>query len=196
LATRPAGQSEELIVDGYNLLRAAPLLCRLEAVGLQAARQALERALGRYARRCGAHVVVVYDGDGQAGAAAAAVHARAGKAAAGTGGWVDVRFSRVPENADEVIKQEIQHRHGAGYLRVITSDREIRRHARRHRVASTAAADFVRELEEPPPPASPAPLPPPPELDPDLSLSPAEVDAWERLFRERPSTDPGTFERG
>ncbi len=44
--TRP----EHLLVDGYNLIKAAPLLRRHEAVSLEKARWALEQALARYAR--------------------------------------------------------------------------------------------------------------------------------------------------
>jgi predicted RNA-binding protein with PIN domain len=196
VATRGTAEGELLLVDGYNLLRAAPLLQRLEAVSLQAARHALERALSWYARCRKAHVVVIWDGDGQV-EKPAALYGRGHGDAPAAGGWVEVCFSRAPETADDLIKQAIERRHGARYLRVITSDRQIRQHARRHRVATTAAADFVRELEEGPRPVpSPTPLPPPRELDPDLSLSPAEVDAWERLFRERPGADHRTSERG
>jgi predicted RNA-binding protein with PIN domain len=38
VTTRRTAASEELLVDGYNLLKAAPLLGAHEAVSLQAAR--------------------------------------------------------------------------------------------------------------------------------------------------------------
>ena len=162
-------------MDGYNLIHAAPLLSPHREVSLQAGRQALERSLKRYARRRRARVHLFYDGGG-------------GGADPGQGtGLLQIRFSHAPESADDLLKREIQRLHGARYARVVTSDREILRHARRHKLATVTAAEFARELEEPPPAAGAAAEAPPRELDPHLVLDPEEVDRWEQLFRQRPA---------
>jgi predicted RNA-binding protein with PIN domain len=169
--TRP----EQLLVDGYNVIKGDPLLQRHDHISLQAGRQALERALRRYAQVTGARVCVYYDGDASANAA----EERPGQVP------LETRFSRAPEQADDLIKREIQRSHGSRWIRVITSDREIRRFARDHGIATSVVSEFAEELDSPVRPADPTPLAPPPELDPQLSLSPEQVDFWERLFQSR-----------
>lgn len=51
-----------VIVDGYNVIRRVPALARLEAEGLETARNAFEGFLSRYVGRSGNAVTVVYDG--------------------------------------------------------------------------------------------------------------------------------------
>lgn len=168
-----AGEPKEhLLIDGYNLIKADPVLRQHEETSLLAARRALERSLRRYARRTGVSVSVFYDGKRDMQQAQDA----------GSKG-VCIRFARAPETADDLIKRLVQGRHGARYLRVITSDREIRRFAREHKIASTPAPQFAQELEEAPRRSQSRVPPPPPELDPELTLAPEEVDAWEQLFR-------------
>ncbi len=165
---------EHLLIDGYNLIKADPVLRQHEESSLLAARRALERSLRRYVRRTGVSVSVFYDGTRDIQPAQDASSER-----------VYIRFARAPETADDLIKRFVQGRHGARYLRVITSDREIRRFARQHKIASTTAPQFAQELEEAPRRSQSTVPAPPPELDPELTLAPEEVDAWEQLFRNR-----------
>ena len=164
---------ERLLVDGYNLIRAVPRFGRWERDSLQRARSELHRALREYIQQTGARVDLFYDGDGSV--AAPDVQP--------LGDGLCAYFSRRPQLADDLIKDEVQEQHGAKRLRVVSSDREIRNFARRHKVRSTASDAFDAELEQPPPrpKANPDPgeaarrLRPPDER---------EVEEWERLFTQ------------
>ena len=167
--------SEHLLVDGYNIIKADPLLRRREQIGLKAGRDALQQALISYARRSGARITLYFDGD--EGLDLAPVSSRQDP--------VQVLFSRSPEKADDLIKRDIQGKHGAKRLRVITSDREIRRFAQRHKIRSTPAAEFAAELiRRSPSHADLEPLQTPREVDPDLALDEREIEVWEKLFEE------------
>lgn len=165
-------QPEYLLVDGYNLLKAAPLGAREEQLNLKAARQHLEQTLIRYARRVGAHIALFFDGSEEEDLLPSPQRPKE----------IEVFFSRPPEKADDLIKRAIQERRGARCARLISSDRELCRWARRHKIRSTSSAEFLEELERPrqllaiSPPATPR------ELDPDLVLDQDEIDAWEDLF--------------
>ena len=163
--------TEHLLVDGYNLIKTAPLLSQYERTSLRSARIALQKAL---AARRAVSISLFYDGDDEGGG--------------GQRNWgsLRIRYSSSLETADDLIMQEVQSRHGSKRLRVISSDRAIRNFARRHRIRTTSSSDFVDELF--------------PELedsdgdevaylqseDRDApALEPSEIDEWERLFRER-----------
>jgi len=102
------------------------------------------------------------------------------------GGPVQVVFSRPPRTADDLIQEVIQQRHGAKYLRVISSDRQIRDFARRHRVRATPSGEFEQELETPPHPSR---ISPAPEPGREEALSEEQLAEWERIFREGESQD-------
>lgn len=174
MAPSREAQPEHLLVDGYNLIKTIPHFRQREQVSLEAARRALEQALRSYARATDARITLVYDGD----SASEPMISRRQK------GSVEVLFSRSPEKADDLLKKAIQERHGAKRLRLITSDGEICRFARRHKIRFASASEFAEELDDRPgrQPNSDAP-PPPLEFDPDVALEADEVDAWERLFR-------------
>ena len=98
-----------------------------------------------------------------------------------------VVFSDPPASADDLIKEAVQKSHGARRLRVITSDREIRRYAERHKIRSTRSEDFLHELD------APIPAPQPQASEQSGSAKPLttdELDEWERLFTERPAPAP------
>jgi len=176
LAPSRKAQPEHLLIDGYNLIKTIPHFRQREQVSLEAARQTLEQTLRSYARSTDARITLIFDGD-SASEPAVSHHQK---------GSVEVLFSRSPEKADDLLKKAIQQRHGTKRLRLITSDREICRFARRHKIRSTSAAEFADELDNRPdrqqnPDASSPPL----EFDPDIALEADEVDAWEQLFRTR-----------
>jgi predicted RNA-binding protein with PIN domain len=172
MSTQPG--VERLVVDGYNLIKAWPRLRRQERASLELARRSLVRALAEYAARTPAQVVLVFDGDGGTDLPAAQ-----------RCGGVQVLFARAPQKADDVIAELVQRLHRSQRARVISSDRQVRGAARRHRVRSSTADEFVRQLEEParrsPAPAAAAA----PE-----AMDEVELAAWERLFRE----ERGMFE--
>lgn len=163
---------EELLVDGYNLAHAAPHLWPGVPQDLEGTRRAVIQSLSAWTRRTGGSVVLVFDG-GQ-------VPSRPSPGPP----LVEVVFSRPPDKADDVIKQALRQVHGSRRARLVSSDGELRRWARRHGIRSTSAAEFVEELERPAEPAKDKPMPSR-ELDPHLELDEAEVDEWARLFAGR-----------
>lgn len=166
-------RSEHLLVDGYNVIKTDPYLRRREQVSLEAARLSLEQTLRTHAGRSAAFVTLFYDGD------EALEHLPENREQ----GFLQVVFSHPPEKADDLIKQAIQRQHGSKRVRVITSDREIRRFARQHKLRSTPSSEFVDELASQSQSPALAETPPPLEYDPDPRLAPEEVDAWEQLFQ-------------
>jgi predicted RNA-binding protein with PIN domain len=166
---------DHLLVDGYNLIKSGQLFQRRNE-SLEQARLSLQQVLDAYSRRTATKVTLYYDGDGALKRAANSRH-----------GQVEIEFSRSPEKADDLIMRAVQDRHGAKWLRVITSDREIRRFAARHKIRSTSSEDFLDELEAPP--AKPAPPP----ADPKAAarrLDPSQLDEWEKLFTAQRATAP------
>ena len=160
---------EHLVVDGYNLIKAWPRLRRHERSSLELARQSLIRVLGEYAQRTGAQVELYFDGDDGIDQPAVRDCSR-----------VHVVFARPPHKADDLIAEFVQHKHGSKRVWVISSDREVRGAARRHRIRSSTSDEFVRQLERPAPPPD-RPVAPP---APDAELDEEQLAAWERVFRE------------
>lgn len=161
--------AEHLLVDGYNLIKTSPFFRHYEAISLQRARQALVQALGAYARQHGARVTLYFDGAG-------------GRDEGPAVGPVQVVYSRAPLKADDLIKEAVQDRHGAKELRVISTDREIARFARQHRVRVTAAGVFEQEMAQPPP--RPQAAPDPVERGREAPLNEAQIAEWERIFQQ------------
>lgn len=172
---------EHLLVDGYNLIKTSPFFRHCEATSLQRARQALVQALGSYARQRGARITLFFDGD-------------TGKGEQSSSGLVQVIFSRPPLKADDLIKDAVQQRHGARDLRVISSDREIRRFAQRHRVRVTGTGAFEQEMAQPPP--QPQPALSAEEKWREAPLDEAQIAEWERIFQRGKRIFKDPEERG
>jgi predicted RNA-binding protein with PIN domain len=168
-------EPEHLLIDGYNLIRGAPSFAGQEAISLEAGRKALIHALGEYARDTGAKITLFFDGDGNLNLPISSQPIPE----------VKVIFSRPPQIADDLINEVVQAKHGAKRLRVITSDREIRNFAKRHKIRSTASHTFADEMEEPPRrvvrPADTKQR----EKSANLALSQDEITHWEKLFSQR-----------
>jgi predicted RNA-binding protein with PIN domain len=124
----------ELIIDGYNLIRQSDSLRRLDARKLEQGRAALLELLAAYAKVKGHAITVVFDGWG-------------GDSPTSTGTrykGVTVIYTGKGELADEWIKRKAgQLQYGA----VVTSDREISRHAERVGVAAIESPVFERRME-------------------------------------------------
>ena len=101
-----------------------------------------------------------------------------------SGPRVTIEFSRYPQQADDLIAQAVEKKHGAKWLRVISSDRAVQRCAARHKIRSTCSEDFLDELTEPVQASSePPPAPDRDGTESDPPLDPGELDHWEELFR-------------
>lgn len=163
-------QREHLLIDGYNLIKSSGLF-QGRGDELKQARDRLQQALVAYGRRADKHITLYYDGTRVAPSAADA-----------SSPHLTIEFSRYPQQADDLIAQAVAKKHGAKWLRVISSDRAVQRCAARHRIRSTCSEDFLDELTGP----VQAPRPPAPTCDgteAHPSLDPSELDHWEALFR-------------
>ena len=183
-----AARREHLLVDGYNLIKSSPLF-QNPGETLKKARTTLEEALGVYGRRTDRQITLYYDGTDQIPQAIPHRHKE-----------IEIHFSQYPEKADDLIMLAVRQKHGAKWLRVISSDREIRRFAERHKIRSTSAEDFLDELEKTPPARTPQAIGADDAVrpNPDDPDDPDDLDEWEALFTKRPTdtTKPHRQQRG
>ncbi len=119
-----------LIVDGYNLIRQSPQLQMLDAMDLQAGREALLELLAHYRSRSHHQITVVFDGWQRGGL----------KESRDRYQGILIVYSRRGERADEVIKR-LLHQERQRAL-VVTSDREIQVCAEQVKAAWINAGQF------------------------------------------------------
>ena len=156
-----------VVVDGYNVILRAPQLRPCEGRTLREARDKLVNLLSWVIGSENAHYLVVFDG------------AEAGARVSG-GGRVEVRYSRPPEKADDLIRSIVEDQiEKVERLTVVTSDLEVARHARAMGADIALADLFLVSVlgsaasetgEDAKPPA----------------LSKKEVEEWAEIFRSRP----------
>jgi len=123
-----------LIVDGYNLIRQSPQLQELDLEDLQLGREALLEQLTAYKKLKGYPITVVFDG----------THALPGAQRRDRIRGVEIRFSRMGELADTVIKRMAAREREKAL--VVSSDGDVKRYARQQGAATIEAADFADKL--------------------------------------------------
>ena len=176
-----ATKKEHLLIDGYNLIKASQLF-QGRGDSLEQARNRLQQALAAYSRRTDKHITLYYDGTGESP-----------NTTSTSGPRVTIEFSRYPQQADDLIAQAVEKKHGAKWLRVISSDRAVQRCAARHKIRSTCSGDFLDELTEPiQEPSEPTSAPDRDGTEADPPLDPGELDQWEALFRKETDEVPST----
>jgi len=159
--------SERLIVlDGYNIVHRAPQLKPGPGRTLRESREKLVNLLSWMMGGEPAHFLVVWDGAEGSGR-----DERSGR--------VEVRYSRPPEKADDLIRRIVETEvERVDRVTVVTADLEVARHARAMGadvsisdlfLASALGAGAGEGTGEPEKPAS---------------LSKAEIEEWAKLFRE------------
>ena len=178
-----AVRREHLLVDGYNLIKSSQLF-QAPGTSLAKARLALQHTLDAHSRRADVRITLYYDGDDL------------DHPSTGSHGAIAIEFSRAAEKADDLIMRAVQAKHGARWLRVVSSDREIRRFAQRHKIRSIAAEDFLDELEAPMARATSPPG------DPEAATRHAgaddpddDLDEWERAFSPPDAQPPSRPQR-
>ena len=178
-----ATKREHLLVDGYNLIKSSQLFQAPDDI-LEQARLSLQQTLDAYGRRAEVKITLYYDGVSAMGAAHGdAAPGDIQHATQGRYGDIEVEFSRAPEKADDLIMRAAQDKHGAKWLRVISSDREIRHFAARHKIRSTRSEDFLDELEAP---IQKQPTPADPEAE-ARRVALEDLAEWERIFATQPA---------
>jgi predicted RNA-binding protein with PIN domain len=163
--------SRLVIVDGYNLVLRNPALRPGPDRTLRESRDKLVNLLSWVVGAGDARFMVVFDG------------AESGGGATG-GGRVEVRYSRPPEKADDLIRRLVEERVSPGTrVTVVTSDLEVARHARAMG-ADVSLADLFMSSVLPAPGGSAQGSPEKPS-----TLSRRELEEWAAMFRERPKDD-------
>ncbi|HEV8336076.1 MAG TPA: NYN domain-containing protein [Candidatus Polarisedimenticolia bacterium] len=131
---------EKILIDGYNLLHKDGVLKSQAERSLEAAREQLIAAVGAY-RRGDVEIVVVFDGRANEG--------RTGKGTSPAG--VEVRFSRFPQTADQMILDMIVKEKRRSAVTVVTSDRkDIGRIAQAEGVHWISSESFLRRMRRAP----------------------------------------------
>ena len=153
-----------IVVDGYNVILRTDELKPGPGRTLRDAREKLVNLLSWAVGAGEARFIVVFDGSDQGGAATT------GSAR------VEVRFSRPPEKADDVIRRVVEEKIGrVERLTVVTSDLEVARHARAMG-ADIALADLFLA-------SAMGPAAPEASEKPTTTLSKKELEEWAKLFR-------------
>jgi predicted RNA-binding protein with PIN domain len=158
-----------VVVDGYNLILRTPALRPGEGRTLRQSRNKLLSLLA-WAVDPGAHFIVVFDG--------AEVRGRDARQ-----GRVEVRYSKPPEKADDLIRSLVADRiERTDGLTVVTSDLEVARHARALGADVSLADLFVASLLGPGTGS---------EAEKPSTLSKKEIEEWAEIFRRRGTPSPG-----
>lgn len=154
-----------IVVDGYNLILRSPQLKPGKGRTLAEARAKLVNLLSWAVGSGDARFLVVFDG------ADAGDHETGGER-------VEVRYSRPPQKADDVIREVVEDQvERVERLTVVTADLEVARHARAMG-ADVAMADlFLASMLDP---RAPTETPEKPG-----TLSKRELEEWAELFRNR-----------
>lgn len=124
-----------IIIDGYNLIRQSNTLRCFDHQDIQIGRQALIDSLVSYKRLKGHRITVVFDG----------TYAEAFSQTKDQVKGIDIRFSRIGEQADAVIKQ-LAARFREKAL-VVTSDRDIADFAASKGATPISSPEFEERLE-------------------------------------------------
>lgn len=156
-------------MDGYNLILRAPTLKPGPDRTLREAREKLVNLLSWAVGAGDTRFLVVFDGSESRGDEEG-------------GGRVEVRFSRPPQKADDLIRTLVEERiQKVDRLTVVTSDLEVARHARAMG-ADVALADLFMSSVLGPRGGTGAPEAP----EKPGALSRKELEEWAELFRGRP----------
>ncbi len=158
-----------IVVDGYNLILRTPALKPGDARTLRQSREKLVNLLAWAVGSGDARFLVVFDGSDQRGEDESS-------------GRVEVRFSRPPEKADDLIRSLVEDRvTRVERLTVVTSDLEVARHARAMGAEIALADLFMASVLGPAGGASAADAPEKPSV-----ITKQELEEWAELFRGRP----------
>ena len=161
-----------ILIDGYNLILRTPALRPGKDRTLAQAREKLLNLLS-WAIGGEAHFLIVFDG-------------AEGGSAEQSQGRVEVRFSRPPQKADDLIRDLVEQQiEKVERLTVVTSDLEIARHARAMG-ADVALSDLFLASALGPTTSEPGEKP--------TTLTKKELEEWAEIFRRRKSAPSGDAE--
>lgn len=127
--------NENIIIDGYNLLRQSDELVELERIDLELARNHLIKMLSGYKRAKSLKIVVVFDAH-ISGNLSQSSYMEKG---------IRVLFSKVGQSADDLIKKMA--RETGKELVVVTNDHDIIDSIKRMGNISISSNDFLMKIE-------------------------------------------------
>jgi len=169
-----------IIVDGYNVIHRAPELRPGDGRSLRESRQKLLNLLAWAVGDPEARFMVVFDGAEMTGRD-------------DTKGRVEVRYSRPPEKADDLIRRIVEEQMDrVERLTVVTSDLEVARHARAMGADISIADLFLASALGPTRTATGQPEGQG-EGEKPTTLSKREIEEWAEVFRRgkpKPETEP------
>jgi uncharacterized protein len=126
----------QIIIDGYNVIRADTRLESLERVSLQTARDVLVRTLASAPRLANDRILVVFDGRG---GTRPHVHSlRVGR--------IDTMYSAQGQTADEVIVQQAGVLARTGRVVVVSNDVEVRERCRAEGCEVSASGNLLDQI--------------------------------------------------
>jgi predicted RNA-binding protein with PIN domain len=159
--------SERLvIVDGYNLIHRTPALRPGADRTLEQARDKLLNLLSWAYGTGDAHFIVVFDGAQGGGRDQHSPR-------------VEVRFSRPPQSADDLIRHLVEDKvDRVDRLTVVTADLEVARHARAMGADIALSDLFLTSALGPNAPK---------EDEKPTTMSRQELEKWAEIFRQRPT---------
>jgi predicted RNA-binding protein with PIN domain len=158
-----------VLVDGYNLILRSPSLKPGPDRTLRESREKLVNLLAWAVGATDTRFLVVFDGTEQRGDDQGS-------------GRVEVRFSRPPQKADDLIRRLVEERvKGVARLTVVTSDLEVARHARAMGADIALADLFMASVLGPLGGEGSAEAPEKPS-----TISRKELEEWAEIFRGRP----------
>jgi predicted RNA-binding protein with PIN domain len=151
-----------IIVDGYNLIHRSAALRPGPERTLRQSREKLVNLLSWAMGSGDATFIVVFDGAG-------------GGVSAERQGRVEVRYSRPPKSADQVIRELVEERmKRIERITVVTADLEVARHARAMGADVSLSDLFLASVMGPVSPENP---------EKQVTLSKREIEEWAEIFR-------------
>jgi len=167
-------ESHQIIIDGYNLIHRSPDLRPGPERTLEESREKLINLLSWTVGSGEARFVVVFDG------------AEGGGSDPSGSERVQIRWSRPPAKADDVIRTLVEAETEKGHrVTVVTADIEVARHARAMGATVSISDLFLGSVLGPQRAA---------DTEKPTSLSKTEIEEWAALFRSRrpdPTGEPG-----
>jgi predicted RNA-binding protein with PIN domain len=159
-----------IIVDGYNLIHRSAALRPGPERSLRQAREKLVNLLSWAMGSGDAKFLVIFDG-----AEGVRSDQRQGR--------VEVRYSRPPKKADDLIRDVVEEQmRRIERITVVTADLEVARHARAMGADVSLSDLFLASVMGPVSPENP---------EKPLALSKKEVEEWAEIFRQgRVSDEP------
>ena len=127
--------NENIIIDGYNLLKQSPELCELERIDIELARNHLIKMLSAYKRVKSLKIALIFDGWKSGGLSQNSYMERG----------IKVVFSKLGQTADDVIKNMA--RDSGKEMVIVTNDLDIKQFVEKTGSVVISSNDFLMKIE-------------------------------------------------